>query len=43
MLAEVDHANDPLAFPAPTGAGGDAWSSNIKGINNVALRNLHIQ
>ena len=43
MLAEVDHATDPLVFPAPTAAGGDAWSSNIKGVNNVALRNLHIQ
>lgn len=43
MLAEVDHASDALVFPAPTTAGGDAWSSNIKGVNNVALRNLHIQ
>jgi subtilisin family serine protease len=43
MLAEVDHTTDPLVFPAPTTAGGDAWSSNIKGVNNVALRNLHIQ
>ncbi|MEO5881092.1 MAG: S8 family serine peptidase, partial [Caldimonas sp.] len=43
MLAEVDHLTDPLVFPAPTTAGGDAWSSNIKGVNNVALRNLHIQ
>ena len=43
MLAEVDHVSDPLVFPAPTTAGGDAWSTNIKGINNVALRNLHIQ
>jgi hypothetical protein len=43
MLAEADHATDPLVFPAPTTAGGDAWSSNIKGVNNVALRNLHIQ
>ena len=43
MLAEVDHVSDPLVFPAPTTAGGDAWTSNIKGVNNVALRNLHIQ
>jgi len=43
LLAEVDHPLDPLTFPAPTTAGGDAWSSNIKGVNNVALRNLHIQ
>jgi hypothetical protein len=43
LLAEVDHASDPLNFPAPTTAGGNAWVSNIKGINNVALRNLHIQ
>jgi len=43
LLAEVDHVNDPLVFAAPTGAGGNAWSMNIKGTNNVALRNLHIQ
>jgi subtilisin family serine protease len=43
LLAEVDHAADVLAFAAPSTAGGDAWSTNIKGTNNVALRNLHIQ
>lgn len=43
LLAEVDHAADPLTFPAPTAAGGSAWATNIKGTNNVALRNLHIQ
>lgn len=43
LLAEVDHANDPLVYSAPTTAGGNAWSTNIKGTNNVALRNLHIQ
>lgn len=43
LLAEIDHVNDPLVFAAPTGAGGNAWSTNIKGTNNVALRNLHIQ
>ena len=42
LLAEVDHATDPLTYPAPT-AGGSAWATNIKGSNNVALRNLHIQ
>ncbi len=42
LLAEVDHAADPLVFAAPTAAGGNAWSTNIKGTNNVALRNLHI-
>ena len=30
-------------IPIMRGFGGDAWSSNIKGVNNVALRNLHIQ
>lgn len=43
LLAEVDHVGDPLVYPAPTTAGGDAWSANIKGVNNVALRNVHIQ
>ena len=43
LLAEVDHASDTLAFPAPTTAGGSAWESNIKNTNNVALRNLNIQ
>lgn len=43
LLAEVDHVNDPLAYSAPAGGGGNAWSTNIKGTNNVALRNLHIQ
>jgi hypothetical protein len=42
LLAEVDHTLDPLTFPAPT-SGGGAWATNIKGTNNVALRNLHIQ
>jgi len=43
LLAEVDHALDQLVYPAPTTAGGNAWSTNIKGTNNVALQNLHIQ
>jgi subtilisin family serine protease len=43
LLAEVDHALDLLTFSAPTTAGGSAWATNIKGVNNVALRNLHIQ
>jgi subtilisin family serine protease len=43
LLAEVNHAADLLTYAAPTTAGGDAWSSNIKGTNNIALRNLHIQ
>lgn len=43
LLAEVDHVNDALVFAAPTGAGENAWSTNIKGTNNVALRNLHIE
>lgn len=42
LLAEIDNANDPLVYAAPTGGGGNAWSTNIKGTNNVALRNLHI-
>lgn len=43
LLAEVDHTADQLVYPAPTTAGGHAWSTNIKSTNNVALRNLHIQ
>jgi subtilisin family serine protease len=43
LLAEVDHVNDPLVYSAPASGGGSAWSLNIKGTNNVALRNLHIQ
>ncbi len=43
LLAEVDHVNDPLTYSAAGTAGGAAWTTNIKGTNNVALRNLHIQ
>lgn len=43
LLAETDHSSDPLSYPMPTTPGGDAWSANIKGSNNVALRNLFIQ
>ena len=43
LLAELDHPQDALAFSAPGSATGSAWSTNIKGTNNVALRNLHIQ
>jgi len=43
LLAEVDHVNDPLVFSSPAGGGGAAWATNIKGTNNVALRNLHIE
>jgi hypothetical protein len=44
LLAESHHpTGDPLVFSAPTTGGGSAWSTNIKGTNNVALRNVHIQ
>ncbi len=43
LLVEVDHLNDPLVYLEPERDGGPAWSLNIKGTNNVALRNLHIQ
>ena len=43
LLAEVHHLNDPLVYPAQTTPGGNAWTTNIKGVNNVALKNLHIQ
>ncbi len=43
LLAEVDHVNDPLVYASPATGGGHAWSTNIKGSDNVALRNLHIE
>ena len=43
VLAEVSHVSDALAYPAPSGAGGSAWESNIKGTNNIALRNVSIK
>jgi len=43
LLAELDHPSDHLAYSQPNTGGGDAWSENIKGTNNVALRNLHLQ
>jgi subtilisin family serine protease len=43
LLAEVSHPRDLLNHPALTTPGPSAWTTNIKGINNVALRNLHIQ
>jgi hypothetical protein len=42
LLVELEHANDPLQYDDSTAAGGDPWTRNIKGTNNVALRNLHI-
>ena len=39
LLAEVERLpEDPLTYTP-----GDPWSTNIKGHNNVALRNVHIQ
>jgi len=44
LLAEAHHAvGDPLVYAAAGTSGGDAWQSNIRGTNNVALQNLHIQ
>jgi subtilisin family serine protease len=42
LLAEIDHPSDPLVYPAPTTSGGSAWETNIRGTNNVALRNVFI-
>ena len=42
LLATINHVDDALIFSAPTSSGGSAWTTNIKGTNNVALRNLHI-
>jgi subtilisin family serine protease len=44
LLAEVDHAGDALNYTAGAGTGGhDAWHTNIRGDNNIALLNLFIQ
>lgn len=43
LLVEVDHNYDSLVYSAPSTGGGNAWALNIKGSNNVALQNLHIQ
>jgi len=43
LLIELNHNNDPLNYDNSAASGVDAWTRNIKGTNNVALRNLHIQ
>jgi subtilisin family serine protease len=43
VLAEVSHVRDVLAYPAPVTSGSSAWESNVKGTNNIALRNVNIQ
>jgi hypothetical protein len=42
LLVMIDHTDDVLMFSAPSTSGGSAWTTNIKGTNNCALRNLHI-
>ncbi len=42
ILVELDHDDDPLLYEDATAAGGNPWKANIKGTNNVALRNLSI-
>jgi len=42
LLVELDHQDDDLQYDDSTAAGRDPWVKNIKGTNNVALRNLHI-
>jgi hypothetical protein len=42
LLVEVEHNDDALQYDDSTAAGSDPWTRNIKGSNNVALRNLHI-
>ena len=41
LLVTIDHGDDPLSLNMAAGGPG-AWSTNIKGTNNCALRNLHI-
>ncbi len=43
MLVELDHDDDVLQYDDSGASGLDPWMRNIKGTNNVALRNLHIQ
>lgn len=43
LLVELDHPNDPLHYDDATAEGQNPWNKNIKGTNNVALKNLHIQ
>lgn len=43
LLAEADNLADPLVYPAPSTPGYSAWVTNIKGVNNIALRNVHIE
>ena len=39
LLIELRHDDDPLKYDEKT---SDPWTKNIKGTNNVALRNIHI-
>ena len=41
-LNDPTHPDDPLHYDDSTAAGHDPWEKNIKGTNNVALRNLAI-
>ena len=41
-LNDPTHPDDPLLYDDRTAAGSDPWTRNVKGTNNVALRNLHI-
>jgi subtilisin family serine protease len=43
MLALVNHGLDELTYDDAGAEGSAAWSANIKGSNNIALQNLHIQ
>ncbi|NVM29215.1 MAG: S8 family serine peptidase [Candidatus Helarchaeota archaeon] len=42
LLIELKHEDDPLQYDDATAAGQNPWIKNIKGTNNVALRNLSI-
>jgi len=41
-LNESTSPDDPLLYDDSAAGGANAWTRNIKGTNNVALRNLHI-
>lgn len=43
LLVEVFHDDDPWVYGEPAATGHGPWDRNIKGVNNVALRNLAIQ
>lgn len=42
LLAELDHPRDKLEYAQPTLSTAAAFARNVRGNNNIALRNVHI-